>query len=63
MVNIWSNNRMWFCGMDDLDFEMKSLGVNTNSRKSTLGSRVGLGSRIESKSKNLILHSILINEK
>ena len=48
--------------MDDLGFEMKSSGTNTNSGKSTLGSKVGLGSRVESKSKNLISHSIPINE-
>ena len=53
---------MWFCGMGDLDFEMKSLETNTNSGKSTLGSKVGLDSRVESKSKNLISHSIFINE-
>ena len=47
---------------DDLGFEMKSLGTNTNLGKSTLGSRVGLGLRVESKSKNLTSHSIPINE-
>ena len=52
----WSNNRMWFCGMDDLGFEMKSSGTNTNSKKSTLDLRVGLDSRVGSKSKNLISH-------
>ena len=44
--------------MDDLGFEMKSSGTNTNSKKSTLGSRVGLGSRVESKPKNLISYSV-----
>jgi len=48
--------------MDDLGFEMKSSGINTNSEKSTLGPRVGLGSRVESKSKNLISLSVPINE-
>ena len=53
---------MWFCGMNDLGSKIKSSGTNTNSGKSTLGSRIGLGSRVESKSKNLILHSFPFNE-
>ena len=36
-------------------------GTNTNSEKSTLGSRVSFGSRVESKSKNLYSHSFSIN--
>ena len=35
----WSNSRMWFCRMDDLSFEMKSSETNTNSGKSTWGSK------------------------
>jgi len=53
---------MWFYGMDNLGSEMKSLGTNTNSRKSTLSLRVSFGLRVESKSKNLISHSFFINE-
>ena len=48
---------MWFCGMDDLGFEMKSSGTNSNLGKLTLGSGVGFASRVESKSKNLISYS------
>ena len=54
----WPNNTMWFCGMNDLGSEMKSSGTNTNLGKSTLGSRVGIGSIIGSKSKNWDLHSL-----
>jgi len=48
--------------MDNLGSEMKSSGTNTNSGKSTLGSRVSFASRVESKSKNLISHSFPTNE-
>ena len=37
---------------------MKSSGINTNSKKLTLGLRVGIGSIIGSKSKNWDSHSL-----
>ena len=43
----WSNNEIWFCGMDDLGWTMKGIGIDTDSGiklKSSLGSRVGVGS-------------------
>jgi len=52
MYAIYVTDQMRFCGIDDLGFEMKSFGTNTNSEKSTLGLRVGLASRVEFKSKN-----------
>ena len=52
---------MWLGGMVDLDSRMTGSGTNTNSRKSTLGSRVSFSSRVESKSQNLNSHSFPIN--
>ena len=43
-----SNKRMWLGGMVDLHSRMIGSGINTNSRKSTLGLRVSFGSRIKS---------------
>ena len=57
-----SNKRMWLGGMVDLDSRVIGSGTITNSEKLTLGSRVSFGSRVEFKSKNLISHSIPINE-
>ena len=51
--------------MDDLGCGMDETGTNTDSGKclkSSLASRVGFDSRVESKSKNWISHSFLINE-
>ena len=42
--------------------EKKSSRTNTNSKKSTMSSRVSFASRVESKSKNLISHSFPTNE-
>jgi len=42
--------------MVDLGSRMIGSGTITNSKKSILSSRVGFGSRVESKSKNLISH-------
>jgi len=47
---------MWLGGMVDLGLRVIGLGTITNSEK------LSLGSRVESKLKNLILHSFPINE-
>jgi len=47
-----SNKRMLLGGIIDLDSKVIGSGTITNSGKSTLGLRVGFGSRVEFKSKN-----------
>jgi len=56
-----SNKRMWLDGMVDLGSKVIGPESNTNSEKSTFGSKVGFGSRVESKSKNWNSHSFLIH--
>ena len=52
---------MWFEEMVDFGSRIKGLGTNTNLGKSTLGLRVGFGSRVVSKSKYWNSHSFSIN--
>ena len=49
----WSNNRIWLDEVIDLGLGMIGLRTNTGLGNSNLGSRVGFGSKVASKSKNL----------
>ena len=49
-----SNRGMWYDELDDLGSRVIGSRTITNSKKSSVGSRVGIGSIVESKSKNLI---------
>ena len=53
-----SNKRMWLGGMVDLGSRVIGSGTITNSGKSSVGSRVSYGLRVESKSKNWDSHSL-----
>ena len=58
------NNIMWFCGMDDLSSTMKGIEIDIDSEiklKSSLGSRVTVGSWVSSKSLNSSSHSFSNN--
>ena len=55
---------MWLCGMVDLRSRVKCSGTNTDLGiwlKSNLGSRVGFGSKVKSKSQNWNWHSLPMN--
>ena len=54
MIYTWSNKRMWLCGIVDLDSRVIGSGTITNSKKSSKGSRVDIGSMLGPNQRNEI---------
>ena len=61
MANTYVQQKMWLGEMINLASRVISSGTITNSKNSTLGSRVGFGLRVESKFKNWNSHYFPIN--